>query len=122
MRPSRHVNLSRTPAAHALLATLAIGLACSGAGSVRGEYTSTNGTVFNFKSNGKVEITMTVFGSKTPTQEVDYAVEDAKIMLGPASMPRTVIPIDESGCFVFDTGLLKDKLCKGGPAGTKPST
>jgi hypothetical protein len=122
MRPSRHAISGHRPAPRALLLTLVVCLACR-SGGVRGEYTSGDGAVFNFKPNGKVEMTMgKIFGMQPPTQELDYAVEDGKIMLGVPGQPRLVIPIDENGCFVFNMGLTEDKMCKAGSPGAKPRT
>jgi hypothetical protein len=115
MRPSGDHRRSHSSVARALLTTLFLCVACSG-GGVHGRYTSKDGAVFNFKSNGKVEVNVPVFGIKGPTQEMDYAFEDGKIMLGPSNMPRTVMPLDEKGCFVFgsEQGFVGGKMCKEG--------
>jgi hypothetical protein len=112
VRLSRPRYFGRALSARAIVVILLAVCAACGGNGVRGEYKSDDGVVFNFKPNGKVEVTMSLFGMKGATQEMDYAVEDGKIMLGTADQPRTVMPIDEDGCFVFNAGLMGGKMCK----------
>jgi hypothetical protein len=100
------------------VAVLAVLAACGG-GGVQGEYTSAEGlSTYNFKANGKVEITTRMFGIEQ-TQEMDYEYEDGKIRLGPSGM-RMVFPVDEDGC--FDAGGLWGKMCKAGSAAAQPAS
>ena len=92
-----------------LAATALCGLAAltlAGCGSkVSGHYTTSGGGAeMNFKSGGKVEITMMGM-----TQEADYAVEDDKVKITTGRQTQ-ILPIDDKGC--LKGGFLLGTLCK----------
>lgn len=95
--------IRRTTAA--ALCGLAV-LALSACGSkVSGRYeTSGGGAEMNFKSGGKVEITMMGM-----TQEADYTVEDGKVKITTGRQTQ-ILPIDDKGC--LKGGFLLGTLCK----------
>ncbi len=94
----------------ALLAGL---VACEPSG-LRGEYTSRGNPMFDnhvsydFVSNSMVTIT-----TMGVTQEMPYALEDGRLLLGPPGAARVVLALDADGCFGLPGGeLLGVRLCK----------
>jgi len=88
----------------ALLAIPLVLLSACG-NSLSGSYGKKGGVVFDFHSNGKVELD--VIG---PIQEATYVLEDGKVKITNGSHGTMVLRIDDKGC--LEGGLLFGTLCK----------
>ena len=90
------------------LAALLLLPACSG--DLDGEYTDASGMfTYNFKSNGKVEMTQKDAG-RSQTHEMHFRLEAGTVKLGREGGPQQVIPIDKDGC--LEAGSPMGRMCK----------
>jgi hypothetical protein len=82
--------------------------ACSG--DLDGEYTDASGMfTYNFKSNGKVEMTQNAYG-RSQTHEMHYRLEGGTVRLGREGGPQQVMQIDKDGC--LEAGSPMGRMCK----------